>query len=795
MAEDSEGSSNVTESVLPSSSSDQPTQDDKLGFEPYVRALASFLTHAQTRGPLAVSIEGEWGSGKSSFMLQLEEELLRRSEEADPGRPRPLIVRFNAWRHEKEDALWAAFALHFTREISSQQPFLRRSWCRFKLFFRRFSWREGWLQATRALLFFLLFAVVAIALPVVTYRHGWRSMSQLADFLVPSSDGEASVEPRPPQIPLAPGASVRPPEPHQAEDAAMKWNQFQHRLLKGLLASGGLLGYATVLILLWDGLSRYLTNPFEIDLKRYLETPNYKDRMSFVESFHEDFFKVVATLAPNRTIFVFIDDLDRCEAPRAADLMQALNLMISENPQLIFILGMDREKVAAGLAVKNERSLPYLLSLQPSSVEHSADVMIRRGLEYGYEFIEKFVQVPFLVPKPTIIQLDQLLRNLSQPISMGTASAGFAETLRRWWYGRQRAAMGEPQTFSFRITQIEAIEKRREHIRLLATEDSEIIRSIVLSVAPALDYNPRRLKQFMNLFRLKAFIAAETGLFDLHGDQLPEQGLTLQQLGKFTALLLRWPLLISDIDQDPTLLAKLQFWAVPKLTDRPTFASDVARWSSDDNLRSLLREGCVASSGEIAEGSQLWSLATLRVSRLLQVSPRVRSIRSSPELTLRDDDRTSSGPESTASSGAEVAADSPTSAKTNPTVELSAESPVRVGDTAEAEVAPPTPVSPAEIFAAMPSRFNKEGAKGLKAVYQFDLTGEGGGQWYVNLENDSCEVREGAHPSPNITISMAAQDYVDMTTGRLNGQVAFMSSKLRIKGDMGLALRMQNLFR
>ena len=46
----------------------------------------------------------------------------------------------------------------------------------------------------------------------------------------------------------------------------------------------------------------------------------------------------------------------------------------------------------------------------------------------------------------------------------------------------------------------------------------------------------------------------------------------------------------------------------------------------------------------------------------------------------------------------------------------------------------------------------------------------------------------------SITIAMTAQDYVDMTTGKLNGQVAFMSGKLRIAGDMGLALRMQSLF-
>jgi len=103
------------------------------------------------------------------------------------------------------------------------------------------------------------------------------------------------------------------------------------------------------------------------------------------------------------------------------------------------------------------------------------------------------------------------------------------------------------------------------------------------------------------------------------------------------------------------------------------------------------------------------------------------------------------------------------------------------------------PSTPKEIFAAMPSRFNKDAAKGLTATYQFDLSGDNGGKWHVVIANEKCEVKEGPAASPSITISMTAQDYVDMTTGKLNGQVAFMSGKLRIAGDMGLALRMQSL--
>src|SRR5277367_1707415 len=102
------------------------------------------------------------------------------------------------------------------------------------------------------------------------------------------------------------------------------------------------------------------------------------------------------------------------------------------------------------------------------------------------------------------------------------------------------------------------------------------------------------------------------------------------------------------------------------------------------------------------------------------------------------------------------------------------------------------PTSCKEAFEQTPSRFNKEAAKGLKAVYQFDLSGDGGGKWAILVDNDQCAVEEGSHPSPNITISMAAQDYLDMLAGKLNGQMAFMTGKLRIAGDMGLALRLQS---
>ncbi len=105
------------------------------------------------------------------------------------------------------------------------------------------------------------------------------------------------------------------------------------------------------------------------------------------------------------------------------------------------------------------------------------------------------------------------------------------------------------------------------------------------------------------------------------------------------------------------------------------------------------------------------------------------------------------------------------------------------------------PSNPQQIFDAMPSRFNAAAAAGVNATYQFDLTGDNGGTWQVAVGGGSCTVSQGAgNPSPNITITMSASDYVDMVSGKLNAQMAFMGGKLKIKGDMSLALKMQQLF-
>ena len=100
-----------------------------------------------------------------------------------------------------------------------------------------------------------------------------------------------------------------------------------------------------------------------------------------------------------------------------------------------------------------------------------------------------------------------------------------------------------------------------------------------------------------------------------------------------------------------------------------------------------------------------------------------------------------------------------------------------------------------EIFSAMPGRLNPQAAQGLDCTIQYDLTGDGGGQYHSKIKDGAASVNPGPAASPSMTITMAAQDFVDMTSGKLDGMSAFMSGKLRISGDMGLAMKLQSLFR
>jgi putative sterol carrier protein len=87
---------------------------------------------------------------------------------------------------------------------------------------------------------------------------------------------------------------------------------------------------------------------------------------------------------------------------------------------------------------------------------------------------------------------------------------------------------------------------------------------------------------------------------------------------------------------------------------------------------------------------------------------------------------------------------------------------------------------------------NADKAKEIGAIYQFNINGDGGGSWVLDLTEAS--VRSGSDDNAQCTVTMEAGDFEDMVEGRVQGQQLFMLGKLMIEGDMGLALRLQQVF-
>ena len=99
-----------------------------------------------------------------------------------------------------------------------------------------------------------------------------------------------------------------------------------------------------------------------------------------------------------------------------------------------------------------------------------------------------------------------------------------------------------------------------------------------------------------------------------------------------------------------------------------------------------------------------------------------------------------------------------------------------------------------EYFDTLENRFVADKSRGMDAVYQFELAGDDGGTYHVVVSDGGMSVHEGAHDAPTTTLKMTGSDYVKMTNGELNGQMAYMTGKMKISGSIPMAMKMKNIF-
>jgi long-chain acyl-CoA synthetase len=110
---------------------------------------------------------------------------------------------------------------------------------------------------------------------------------------------------------------------------------------------------------------------------------------------------------------------------------------------------------------------------------------------------------------------------------------------------------------------------------------------------------------------------------------------------------------------------------------------------------------------------------------------------------------------------------------------------------------PPQPepeVTVADIFNTMEARVNPEGVQDITANYGYVITGSGGGVWTVSVKDGTVKVLEGLH-DPQVTTTISARDWIDITLGKLDGMTAFTSGRLKVEGDLGLLTKATRFFK
>lgn len=498
--------------------SDKPVRtatEDLLGFKNYADAIAAFIMHEHTEKPLTLSINAEWGGGKSSLMYMIRDRLPTRLP----------TVWFNAWAYKGEEALWAALVLTVIDQTILTQPFWKRLWLQQQLV--RYNSKLLLTDILRGLIY--LFLVAVFGFLVIT----------IISLL-------------------------------QSESLTVTVNQ----ILPVVLVGGGGIG-------LYQFGKAWLSNVqslLNLNIDKYVEKgPDYEGRVGFLMEFQNNFKRLVKVVTNNYRdpLVIFIDDLDRCSVPKVAELVEAMNIFLNVDG-CVFIVGMDTKTVAASIEVSYGGLRDYLASKATSD-----------DPALGRFFLEKIVQISFPIPHAGDEDMVRFVRkNMGQVVEPSQRDANLdAATLHQELADDLGKLQSASEIYEFvsekviskvemeeeknveqhtAMTSAQREQQKRNRIthltrEVFATEILERfnelteVQEVIENMLPYLDYNPRRIKRFINVLRLQAFIAIKRGsLVD---------SLQLNALTTLLQIALRWPDFAVELINDPQVDDDLFFVA------------------------------------------------------------------------------------------------------------------------------------------------------------------------------------------------------------------------------------------
>jgi hypothetical protein len=282
--------------------------------------------------------------------------------------------------------------------------------------------------------------------------------------------------------------------------------------------------------------------PAAVSLSEYLDIPNYDKELGFIHQAEADLRRVLASLPEQyKHLVVFIDDLDRCSPAKVAQVVEAVNLFLAGDfRNCMFVMGMDTEMVAAALQAAHKEMIAFL----PEDA----------GIPVGWRFMDKFVQLPFLIPPaigPNVSSYTRALFATDETpvrdrVAERLANEAVARIVTRVTSEpqdydkeaeqlRTQHKLDETQTTYLR-QRIEAqVVQRRldEGLEKFNDRNPDIIR-VIETATKYFSGNPREMKRFVNAFRFHYFL-----WWAQRAQGLPAP--SLEQLTRWTVLSMRWP--------------------------------------------------------------------------------------------------------------------------------------------------------------------------------------------------------------------------------------------------------------
>ncbi len=453
--------------------SDHWSKEDYLGYEIYAQAIEYIIKDKESKPPLTIGVIAPWGQGKTTLMRyvwrrfesnpgdQLKpqpwkivaqpQEILKWTKDSLGAWGKPLeknpTVWFNPWKYQSSEQIWAGMADAIINQLVAKLPMTRQ-----EEFWLKLQWKRIDKNAIRSdvhkAIFTRLFPNLIITL-------------------------------------IAVGAAVIAFNIHGIE-TGWKFAGIGSVITATLAAFHGVWAW-------WKEKGEGVAK----QLEPYLQSPNYSSSLGAFHHVNEDLERVFALLVSDDSpAIIFIDDLDRCTPNKVVEVMEAINLMMNGKfrHKCYFIMGMDAEMVAASIDVAYEKMRGKI----PGKEQAFGSV--------GWYFLDKFIQLPFLVPTLRREQKAELIQSLFPDTDDGEEKYEVHVNTKQPEESEKKAEQAINEGIKKEIKQLSPIQKKEFEKAFLEKKfeenrDSSDIREKVILYEKFLDPSPRSIKRFANLLR------------------------------------------------------------------------------------------------------------------------------------------------------------------------------------------------------------------------------------------------------------------------------------------------------